>query len=224
MAIVELKDVYKGYLEGGVQHAVLAGANLEVEPAEVVVLRGPSGSGKSTILNLLGALDAPDHGQVLVNGRDLARAGDRERTLFRRASIGFVFQFFNLIDGLNVEENLHLPLELTGTLNAQSAAWVTHLLQRVGLLERRLSQPDRLSGGEQQRIAVLRALVHRPQLILADEPTGNLDEVAGGEVLSLLCGLVRDSGASLVMATHSDTAAAYGDRVMELRHGRLDPV
>ena len=218
-----LRGVTKSYSEGGQRRLVLEGFNLDVMAGEVLVVRGPSGSGKTTLLNLLGGLDVPDSGQVIVDGCDLASASDDRRTLLRRHQIGFVFQFFNLFEALTVQENLCFPLDLLGMTGPSELQRVERLLREIGLWERRDSFPDTLSGGERQRIAVLRAIAHGPKLILADEPTGNLDPSSGDTVLNLLKTQVQELQAGLVLVTHSDRAAALGDRVLDLL-GSADPV
>jgi len=219
--IVELKGVGRRFLEGDRERAVLDGVDAEVRRGEFVALLGPSGSGKSTLLNLIGGIDLPTSGEVIVEGEALTRMGERDRTLFRRHRIGFVFQFFNLVPTLTVEENLLLPLELTGRLGARERARARSLLEEVGLADRASAFPDRLSGGEQQRVAVARALVHDPALVLADEPTGNLDREMGRQVADLLDRLVRREGRTLVVVTHSTELAGRADRILELRGGRL---
>jgi len=219
--IVELKGVGRRFLEGDRERAVLDGVDAEVRRGEFVALLGPSGSGKSTLLNLIGGIDLPTSGEVIVEGEALTRMGERDRTLFRRRRIGFVFQFFNLVPTLTVEENLLLPLELTGRLGARERARARSLLEEVGLADRASAFPDRLSGGEQQRVAVARALVHDPALVLADEPTGNLDREMGRQVADLLDRLVRREGRTLVVVTHSTELAGRADRILELRGGRL---
>ncbi|TVP42454.1 MAG: ABC transporter ATP-binding protein [Gemmatimonadales bacterium] len=208
-------------MEGGVRRAVLEDLDMEVARGTFVALLGPSGSGKSTLLNLVSGIDAPDRGEIEVAGVPLHALSERERTLFRRDRVGFVFQFFNLIPTLTVLENLLLPMELGRRTTDADRARALALLDRVGLVDRAGAWPDRLSGGEQQRVAVARALAHQPELILADEPTGNLDLETGGRVLSLLEELVRDSGTTLFMVTHSEEAAARADRILEIRGGAL---
>jgi putative ABC transport system ATP-binding protein len=221
MTVVRITDLDKGYSEGGRWHAVLTGLSLEVEAGASVALLGPSGSGKSTLLNMISAMDTPDGGVVEVAGRDLTALNERDRTLFRRTHMGFVFQFFNLIPTLTVEENLLLPLELAGQSKRDLHGRALDLLGSVGLTGREESFPDRLSGGEQQRVAVARALVHRPRLVLADEPTGNLDRETGDRVLDLLESLVRDEGTTLLTVTHSERVARRADRILTLRDGVL---
>jgi putative ABC transport system ATP-binding protein len=216
--VVQVVDVRKRYREGDAEHIVLDGASVEVRAGEFVVLVGPSGSGKSTLLNLVGGMDLPDSGDVTVDGVSLVRMSERERTLFRRRRLGFVFQFFNLLPTLTVEENLLLPLELNGrAADGEALA----MLERVGLSARARAFPDRLSGGEQQRVAIARALVHGPVLVLADEPTGNLDDDNAESVLDVLESVTRAAGRTLIVVTHSDRVVGRADRVLELRHGRI---
>ena len=217
--VLAARDLTKGYQEGGRRHDVLAGAEFEIRRGEFVVLLGPSGSGKSTLLNLVSGIDTPDRGTVQVAGVDLPALSERDRTLFRRRHLGFVFQFFNLLPTLTVLENLLLPLELKGPVGDQEEGRARDLLVRVGLEDRGDAFPDRLSGGEQQRVALARALVHEPDLILADEPTGNLDPETGARVLDLLDGLVREDGRTLLAVTHSRELADRADRVLQLDHG-----
>lgn len=219
--LVQLRGLSKGYLEGEREHVVLADADADVYEGEFLVLLGPSGSGKSTLLNLISGIDAPDQGDVLVERVSLTRMSEKNRTLFRRRHIGFVFQFFNLIPTLTVEENLLLPLELNGRIGREDRERALILLDEVGLLDRAATFPDRLSGGEQQRVAIARALVHDPRLVLADEPTGNLDEHTGRRILDLLDRMVRSAGKTLVVVTHSREVATRADRVLTIHDGRL---
>lgn len=197
---------------------------LSVGSGEVVALLGASGSGKTTLLNLISGIDRPDAGRVEVDESVVHALGEPERTLFRRRQIGFVFQFFNLIPTLTVAENIALPLELIGTSSTEIGGRIDGLLGSIGLggMDRRY--PETLSGGEQQRVAVARALAHRPKLLLADEPTGNLDAATGESVIQLLNGLARDQGASLLIVTHSDAVARVADRVLRLERGTLHAV
>ena len=222
-AFLRFHDLTKSYYEGDVRRVVLQNAHAEFQSGEITAILGRSGSGKSTLLNLISGIDAPDSGQIWVEDQDLTALSERERTLFRRARIGFVFQFFNLIPTLTVGENISLPLELNRVprLQAQKKAGAT--LDSVGLLERWNTFPEKLSGGEQQRVALARALVHDPLLILADEPTGNLDEETGAQVMSLLARLAREQNRTLLIVTHSREAASHADRVLRLSHGRLLP-
>ena len=219
--MIRLRGVRKAYLEAGRPRQVLDGVTLEVERGEFVCITGRSGSGKSTLLNVLSGIDTPDAGEVLFDGCDLARQDDRARTLYRRQHLGFVFQFFNLVSTLTVAENVAMPLELNGRADTgEVAAWLT----RVGLQTRAASFPDTLSGGEQQRVAIARALVHAPALLLADEPTGNLDADTAEQVLGLLRQLCAGQGTTLLVASHSAEMARAADRVLELDHGRLREV
>lgn len=221
--MIELTGLTKAYREGDRERVIFAGLDLRVDTGEIVVLLGPSGSGKTTVLNLVSGIDVPTGGTVRVDGVDLTSLGERRRTLFRRDRIGFVFQFFNLIPTLTVEENLLLPLELSGRDAAADHARARSLLAEVGLADRGDAYPDRLSGGEQQRVAVARALSHGPAVVLADEPTGNLDRETGHTVLALLERLARSAGRTVLIVTHSEEAATLADRVLVLRDGRLAP-
>jgi putative ABC transport system ATP-binding protein len=218
---VVFRELYHGYVEAGRRREILHGVSGSVERGESVALLGRSGAGKSTLLNLLAGLARPDRGDIQVAGRDLTGASERERTLIRRRRIGVVYQFFNLIDTLSVEDNVLLPLELDGRVDDAGRARVDELLAAVGLEDRRHSRPDALSGGEQQRVALVRALAHEPELVLADEPTGNLDATTGDTVLDLIDRLVRQTNRSLVLATHNAEVAARADRVVRLDDGRL---
>jgi putative ABC transport system ATP-binding protein len=220
-AFIRLDNLGKRYREGERLRPVLDGVSAELAQGEFVALLGRSGSGKSTLLNLVSGIDAPDTGAVWIGGRNLTTLSERDRTLFRRRHIGFVFQFFNLIPTLTVLENVTLPLELDGTAPAAARRAAEPLLDAVGLLDRAATFPDRLSGGEQQRVAIARALVHDPLLILADEPTGNLDEETGRLVLALLDRLTRGAGKNLLMVTHSSESAALADRVFHIQAGKL---
>jgi putative ABC transport system ATP-binding protein len=218
---VRLVGVTKVYREGEAERAVLRGIDAQIGRGELVVLLGRSGSGKSTLLNLIGALDVPTSGEVVVDGVALGVASEAERTRFRRRRVGFVFQFFNLIPTLTVEENLLLPLELNGRTGEAARRAALALLDEVGLADRAGSFPEQLSGGEQQRVAVVRALVHDPVLVLADEPTGNLDLDTGRQVLALLDRLTRPAGKTMVMVTHSPDVVGVADRVLRIQDGRL---
>jgi putative ABC transport system ATP-binding protein len=220
--VLSIQGLSRYYLEGERRHVVLDAASAEIRRGEFVALLGPSGSGKSTLLNLVSGIDTPDAGSIDIDGVRVTELGERDRTLFRRSHIGFVFQFFNLLPTLTVEENLLLPLELKGRLDASARRRARELLEEVGLADRAATFPDRLSGGEQQRVALARALVHEPALILADEPTGNLDSATGEKMLDLLDRLVRDAGRTLLAVTHSRDLAAHADRVIRIVDGRLE--
>jgi putative ABC transport system ATP-binding protein len=219
VSLVRLSGVRKAYVDGEARHDVLAGVDLHVGTGELVALLGPSGSGKSTLLNVIAGLDSVDDGTVEIDGRDIATLDDRARTLLRRRSIGFVFQFFNLVPTLTVLENVQLPLELTGASRTALREEARALLDRVGITGRDASFPEELSGGEQQRVAIARALAHSPRLLLADEPTGNLDTVTGARVLELLTGLVAERGTAMLVATHSAEVVERAHRVVTLRDG-----
>jgi len=219
--LVEAREVVRVYGEGGVERPVLRNVDLQIEEGECIALLGRSGSGKSTLLNLLAGIDTPDEGEILIREQCINRLPDRERTLFRRRHIGFVYQLFNLISTLTVEENIGLPLELNGMGETQISEKVAQLLGEIGLADRSGAFPDRLSGGEQQRVAVARALIHEPALILADEPTGNLDAETGRLVLDLLTDLSRRYGRTLIIVTHSLAVARAADRVVTLKDGVL---
>jgi len=220
---IRLVGLSKSYQEGERRRVVLDNVSAGFGRGEFVAFLGRSGSGKSTLLNLVSGIDRPDAGQVWIGDQELTAMSERERTLFRRHQIGFIFQFFNLIPTLTVLENVTLPLELGGTALKAARAAAEPLLEAVGLLDRARTYPDRLSGGEQQRVAIARALAHDPLIVLADEPTGNLDEESGRAVLALLDRLTRQAGKSLLLVTHSVEAAAYADRVFRLHEARLVP-
>jgi putative ABC transport system ATP-binding protein len=219
--MLELQNVHKAYQEAGRRQPVLSDLSARFEAAESIALLGPSGSGKSTLLNLLSGLDVPDAGRVEFAGQDLARWNDDARTLWRRRHVGFVFQFFNLLPALSVLDNLTLPQNLLGVGAKLARQRAQQMLDAVGLSARAGSYADTLSGGEQQRIAVARAIVHQPDIVLADEPTGNLDAATAGVVLELLQTLVVQRGRLLIMATHSATAAAICTRACAIEGGQL---
>ena len=219
--LVELQNVSKSYREGERDRSVLKDASLSIARGEWLFLLGRSGSGKSTLLNLLSGIDQPEKGEILIEGSPINRLSERDRTLFRRNKIGFIFQSYNLIPTLTVAENLLLPLELIGEMSRARQQEGLALLDQVGLADRSGSYPDRLSGGEQQRVAIVRALVHRPLLVLADEPTGNLDADTGREVLELFERLLRPTSTTLVLVTHSSEVARLADRLVSIRDGHL---
>ena len=217
--IVSLRGVGKSFRAGERRHPVLESVDLDVAAGSFVAVLGRSGTGKSTLLNLISGIDIPDTGEIIVAGTPIHAIDERERSLFRRRRIGFVFQFFNLLPTLTVEENVLLPMQLNRLDATPEAARA--LLDSVGLGDRHASFPDRLSGGEQQRVAIARALAGDPAIILADEPTGNLDADTGCDVLRLLERMVRDEGKTLLVATHSHEIAASADRVMRIRDHML---
>ncbi len=220
-SFLRLTELTKTYLEGGSKRVILDRAALEVPRGQFLAILGKSGSGKTTLLNVISGIDRADSGQVCLDGLCLTDLSESERTLFRRQNIGFVFQFFNLIPTLTVWENLTLPLDLNGLKDNGGLERAESLLAEVGLLERKNVYPDRLSSGEQQRVAIARALVHDPLIVLADEPTGNLDEESGKAVMDLLDRLTRRLGKNIILVTHSQEAAAYADRLVYLREGKL---
>lgn len=219
--MIRLINVHKLYHQGRNEITALAGLSLDLQKGEFAVIMGPSGSGKSTLLHLIGGLDRPTEGEVLVDGRIISQMTDDEVTLLRRAKIGFVFQFFNLLPTLSALENVALPLILDGRAGADSHARAKTLLERVGLKARGDHLPEELSGGEMQRLAIARALAFHPPILLADEPTGNLDSKNGEAILRLLRQINREESCTVVMATHNREAAGYGDRVIYLRDGMI---
>jgi putative ABC transport system ATP-binding protein len=221
MAIIQAQQLTKVYGAGETAVTALDHVNLSVEPGEFLAVMGPSGCGKSTLLHLLGGLDRPSEGQVLVDGHDLTRLPDAALTELRRRKIGFVFQFFNLIPVLDSVENASLPLTLDGHKPAEARARAREWLARVGLGHKLGSRPDELSGGQQQRVAIARALVAEPALILADEPTGNLDTHASDEIAGLLRQISDEWGRAVVMVTHDPRLAAYADRIVFLKDGLI---
>ena len=216
---IELQGLHKSYFDGSGNHHILKGADLNVEKGETVAILGSSGSGKSTLLNLIAGIDLPDQGEVRINGKSLGQMSEKNRTLLRRRTMGFVFQFFNLIPTLNVYENLMLPLELNQI--SKNSGIIKQMLEALGLEGREESHPDRLSGGEQQRVAIARALMHQPSLLLADEPTGNLDAETSQETLKLINHLVHRSRTTMIMATHSQEVIEWVDRVLGIEDGKL---
>ena len=215
-------DVRKVYRQGESEIAALDGISLEIPKGAFAVIMGPSGSGKSTLLHLIGGLDRPTRGDLLVDGRLIGQMADDDVTLFRRTKIGFVFQFFNLLPTLTALENVALPLVLDGVAKAEADFRAEALLEKVGLHARKHHLPEEMSGGEIQRIAVARALAFNPPLLLADEPTGNLDSKNGDAVLSLLREINKNDGCTIVLVTHSQEAASYGDRRIVLKDGRVE--
>jgi putative ABC transport system ATP-binding protein len=215
----QARDVVKIYGRGPAAVRALDGANLTIDAGRFTAVMGPSGSGKSTLMHALAGLDGVDGGQVLLGDTDLARLSERQRTLLRRDRVGFVFQSFNLVPTLTAAENIALPLTLAG--RRPDPAWVDELVATLGLTDRLRHRPTELSGGQQQRVAVARALAARPEIVFADEPTGNLDSAAGEALLAFLRHAAHDLGQTVVMVTHDPTAAAYADRVVFLADGRV---
>lgn len=218
--MIKIEDLTKTFRTDEVQTLALRGISLEINKGEFVGIMGPSGCGKSTLLNILGLLDNPTDGRYLLNGTDVSGLREKDRTAFRKGKIGFVFQNFNLIDELNIEENVELPLKYLRIGAAERKERVKEALTRMNILHRAKHFPQQLSGGQQQRAAIARAVVARPDIILADEPTGNLDSENGREVMELLTELNRE-GTTIVMVTHSQHDAAYTHRVINLFDGKI---
>jgi putative ABC transport system ATP-binding protein len=221
-ALISVRDLKKTYDLGETQVHALRGVTLDVLPGEFVALTGPSGSGKSTFMHLLGCLDRPTSGEYVFEGVDVSRTGKRELARLRNASLGFVFQGFNLLPRTNALENVELPLLYAGVSSARERhTRAAEALRAVGLGERLGHHPNQLSGGQQQRVAIARALVNRPRLLLADEPTGNLDTRTSIEVMDILQRLNRDQGLTIVLVTHEPDIAEYGTRIVSFRDGRV---
>jgi len=219
MPVLEAKDIRKRYRMGEYLVNALDGVDFQVEKGEFVAIMGPSGSGKSTLLHLLGGLDGPTEGNIILAGQPLARLSERKATLVRRHNVGFVFQFFNLLPTLSAEENILLPVIIDGKDQRKYKERLNRLLELVGLTDRRYHKPDQLSGGEQQRVAIARALVTQPAILLADEPTGNLDSKTGTSIMELLKRSCDELDQTVIVVTHDAKAAAYADRVIFLRDG-----
>jgi putative ABC transport system ATP-binding protein len=220
--MIRLVEIHKTFKQGASQVTALAGVSLHIAKGEFASIMGPSGSGKSTLLHLIGGLDRPTRGDVVVEGKVISQMGDDEVTLFRRVKIGVIFQFFNLLPTLTAIENVALPAILDGRAEAEARAKSEALLDRVGLLGRRNHLPEELSGGEIQRLAIARALIFNPPILLADEPTGNLDSKTGGAILQLIRDINRQEDCTVVMVTHDREAAAVGDRVIHLKDGIVE--
>ena len=221
-SMIRCIDVRKVYRQGNNEIIALDGVSLDIAKGEFAVIMGPSGSGKSTLLHLIGGLDRPTSGELLVDQRLVGQMADDQVTLFRRTRIGFVFQFFNLLPTLTAFENVALPFVLDGRSKEEAEQRAKMLLDKVGLRNRKDHLPEEMSGGEIQRIAVARALAFDPPILLADEPTGNLDSKTGESILSLLRQINRDAGCTIVMVTHSQEAAGYGDRTIFFRDGKVE--
>ena len=221
MAIIEVNQLTKVYGSGDTAVKALDGVNLTIDAGKLVAVMGPSGCGKSTLLHLIGGLDRPTSGTVLIEGRDISRMKDDELTTLRRQKMGFIFQFFNLIPVMPAEENTALPLILDGVKQQKAAGIAAEWLGKNKLADRTHHRPDELSGGQQQRVAIARAMVSDPVIILADEPTGNLDTRSSDEIASSLRQLVTDYGRTVLMVTHDPRIAAYADRIIFLKDGRI---
>ena len=220
--IVQVKGVYKTYKNGELSVDVLKDINLDINEGEFISIMGPSGSGKSTLLYLIGGLDKPTKGNILINEKELSTMKDYEESIMRRREIGFIFQFYNLIPNLNIEDNVLLPVLLDGKKISAHKKRLDEILELVGLSDRRKHTPRELSGGQQQRVAIARALVNEPDIILADEPIGNLDTQTGTEIMELLRKINREKKKTVIQVTHSNEAAEYGNKVIQVRDGRIN--
>jgi putative ABC transport system ATP-binding protein len=221
MAVLEASQVRKHYQMGEVTVSALDGVNLVVNKGEFVAIMGPSGSGKSTLLHLLGGLDGASEGEITLAGQPLSKLSDNEITVVRRRKVGFIFQFYNLLPTLSAEENVGLPLLIDGQSLEKHREKIDRLLNLVGLADRKHHKPDQLSGGQQQRVAIARAFVNDPEIVLADEPTGNLDSKSGTAILELLRQTCTELGATIAMVTHDPRAASYADRVIFIKDGKI---
>jgi putative ABC transport system ATP-binding protein len=217
--VVSATGLVRRYGDGATSVEALRGVSLDIEAARMTAIMGPSGSGKSTLMHLLAGLDTPTEGSIVLDGTDISALGEKKLTMLRRETIGFVFQFFNLLPMLTAEENITLPLSIAG--RKPDPAWLEELLDTVGIADRRTHRPAELSGGQQQRVAIARALITKPKVIFADEPTGNLDSASSKEVLSLLRRAVDEWGQTIVMVTHDAGAAAQADRILFLADGKI---
>lgn len=222
---IKLRNISKNYLEAEQQHIILDGINVMIDKGEVIALVGPSGSGKTTLLNLISGIDEADSGEVLIYDNNdwlnISAMNDEQKTLYRRHSIGFIFQFFNLIPTLTVLENIQFPLELCNKLDKNATKKITTLLQRLSIEHKQHQYPECLSGGEQQRVAIARAIIHQPQILLADEPTGNLDDETGQRVMNILLALTKEYRMTMLIVTHSQDVAGRADRILSLKNGHL---
>lgn len=219
--IIEIKNIEKSFGTGENRFQVLKEISFTARKGEFISLMGASGSGKSTLLYLLGGLDYPDSGEIILGDKDIAHMNDKELSKFRRSKLGFVFQFFNLVQNLSVEDNIMLPLIMDGKNSKKYADKLTEILEITGLGDKRKSFPNQLSGGQQQRCAVARAVIYQPDILLADEPTGNLDSKSGEDIMKLFRKINKEKEITILMVTHSDKCAAYADRITTLSDGRL---
>ncbi|KAF5036377.1 ABC transporter ATP-binding protein [Sedimentibacter saalensis] len=219
--IIEVKDLNKTFLLGELTVDVLKGINMSVEKGEFITIMGPSGSGKSTLLYLLGGLDKPTTGKILIKGQDISALSDEEQSIMRRREVGFVFQFYNLVPNLTVEDNVMLPLLLDGKKISKYRDKLDEILDVVELSDRKKHTPRELSGGQQQRVAIARALINEPDIILADEPTGNLDSKTTEEVMNLFQKINREKGKTILQVSHSLDTAKYGNRIINVKDGRV---
>lgn len=219
MSMLKINDLKKKYSTLDGEIAALDGVSLTAADGEFIAIVGKSGSGKSTLLNMIGGLDIPDSGSILLDGTDIVKLSNRQTAILRRQKIGIIYQFYNLIPELNISENITLPAELDGA--EPDREWLASILKTVGLDERENAYPNTLSGGQQQRVAIARALYNKPSLILADEPTGNLDAENGADIMRLLKDMNKQSGATVLIVTHSESVASEADRVITISDGRI---
>jgi putative ABC transport system ATP-binding protein len=219
--MLEIKNLKKSYFEAQKEIEIFENLNITFEQKTKNIILGSSGSGKSTFLNLISSLDNPNSGKILFNGVDICSLNESQKTLYRRKNIGFIFQFFNLIPTLSVKENIFLPLELNGLLNDEYRTYVLSLLDNVGLLDRLETMPENLSGGQQQRVAIVRALAHKPKLIIADEPTGNLDLETASNIIKIIVSLIDETNTTLIIATHDKKLQDIADNVYSVEHKSL---
>jgi putative ABC transport system ATP-binding protein len=220
--LLEIRELDKTYTIGEIKIQALNGVNLQVTRAEFVAVMGASGSGKTTLLNLIGTLDTPTAGTIILDGEELSELEESDKDRIRRYKIGFIYQFYNLIPVLSARENIELPMEFAKVERREKEKRATQLLKMVGLSDRADHRPDELSGGEQQRVAIARALANQPSLILADEPTGDLDTKTGQEVIGKLKDLCKEEGVTIIMVTHDPIAAEYADRIVQMRDGAIE--
>lgn len=219
--IIEVAELYKTYMLGTVPVEILKEINLSVDKGDFITIMGPSGSGKSTLLYLIGGLDKPTSGKILIKGHDISVLSDEEQSIMRRREVGFVFQFYNLVPNLTVEDNIMLPILLDGKKIKNYRSKLNEILEVVELSDRKNHTPRELSGGQQQRVAIARALINEPDIILADEPTGNLDSKTSDEVMKLLQCINKDKGKTILQVSHSHETAKYGNRIINVRDGRV---
>lgn len=219
--IIEIKNLYKDFVLGTITVEVLKDINLSITKGEFITIMGPSGSGKSTLLYLIGGLDKPTKGRIIINGNDISELPDEEQSVMRRREIGFVFQFYNLVPNLTVEDNIMLPILLDGKKLGNYKKRLDEILEEVELTDRKKHTPRELSGGQQQRVAIARALINEPDIILADEPTGNLDSKTSEEVMKLLQRICKEKGKTILQVSHSLETAKYGDRIINVKDGRV---
>lgn len=219
---IEVNNLYKSFKLGKENIEVLKDLNFSVDKGEFLSIMGPSGCGKSTLLYLLGGLDNPSNGNIIINGRDYATMKEKQKSILRRRELGFVFQFYNLVPNLNVEDNILLPILLDGKKPKHYEKELKEILDVIGMTSRRKHTPRELSGGQQQRVAIARALLFNPEIILADEPIGNLDSKSGIEIMKLFKTINSEYGKTIIQVTHSDEASSYGTRVLRLRDGEIE--